>query len=278
LLAASKLVLSYAPEALSRSLVLPLLLLPGCLVSFNDYPLGDLDSSAGGSIQAGSSPILPSAGSHSQGNAGSGSAGDGGAPSSLPSKRENMIDDFEDTNPAILAQQGRMGSWYVGNDGMGTQTPRMDQPLVPSQLEPARADSRRGAHTFGGPFESWGALIGTELGPDDGYDLSGYQGMRLWVRSGAPFGGGARSVRLNLPTPGTNTGAGVCTVCSDHFGADIPLSSQWQQVTIAFSSLEQRGFGRPLLPQPDLAQVTSLQLSFGPNVTFDLWIDDIELY
>jgi hypothetical protein len=276
LLAASELVLSYAPEALSRSLVLPLLLLPGCLVSFNDYPLGDLDSSAGGSSQAGSSAILPSAGTQSQGGAGA-AGGSGGAPSSLPSKRENMIDDFEDTNPAIIEQQGRVGAWYVGNDGMGTQTPRMDQPLVPSQLEPARGESRRAAHTFGGPFESWGALIGTELGPD-GYDLSRYQGMRLWVRSGAAFGSAAKSVRLNLPTPGTNTGAGICTVCSDHFGADIPLSSQWQQVTIAFSSLEQRGYGRPLLPRPDLARVTSLQLSFGPNVTFDLWIDDIELY
>lgn len=264
--------MSYAPNLVSRSLLLPLLLLPGCLVSFNDYPLGEVEGSA---TTGGSVGISPTAGRQAQG--GSGSAGqEGGASSSFPSKRENLIDDFEDGNAAIIAQQGRVGSWYVGNDGMGTQTPRMDQPVAPSLLQPARGQSQRAAHTFGGPFSGWGALIGTAFGPD-AYDLSAYSGLRLWVRTTTASDDAAQSVRINLPMPGTNAG-GDCLVCSDHFGADIPLTSAWTQLSVPFSSLRQRGFGQPQLDEPDLAHVTSLQLSFAGGVAFDLWIDDIELY
>lgn len=257
---------------MSRSLILPLVLLPGCLVSFNDYPLGDIE----GSTSGGTPSIFPTAGSQSEG-AGKGGGDEGGSASTAPAKRENLIDDFEDADAAIIEQQGRVGSWYVGNDGMGMQTPRMDQPVVPSLLQPARGESRRAAHTFGGPFGGWGALLGTALGAD-AYDLSAYSGLRLWVRSGSISGSAAQSVRLNLPMPGTNSGGGICTVCSDHYGAEIPLTSQWQQVSVPFSSLKQRGYGRPVLAEPDLEHVTSLQLGFGSGVAFDLWIDDVELY
>jgi hypothetical protein len=109
------------------------------------------------------------------------------------------------------------------------------------------------------------------------YDLSGFRGMRLWVRSGSMLAGSAKSVRLNLPTPDTNAG-GTCMVCNDHFGFDVPLTSQWVQIDVPFSSLEQQGYGRPLLASADLEHVTSLQLGFVGNVAFDLWVDDIELY
>jgi hypothetical protein len=229
------------------------------LVSFNDYPLGDVEGNATAGASGGSGGISPTA----------------GASGSFPTKRENLIDDFEDGNAAIITQQGRVGSWYVGNDGMGTQTPRMDQPVAPIFLQPARGPSQRAAHTFGGPFAGWGALIGTAFGPD-AYDLSGYSGLRLWVRT-TTSGEVAQSVRINLPMPGTNAG-GDCSVCSDHFGADIPLTSVWTQLSVPFSSLRQRGFGQPQLSEPDLAHVTSLQLSFAGGVAFDLWLDDVELY
>jgi hypothetical protein len=267
----------------SRAL-LPLLL-PGCLVSFNDYPLGDIAGGAGtasvggaaASGGGGADGVIPKAGAQSKAG-GSGEPSDGGA--STLGAAENMIDDFQDDDEAILEQQGRKGAWYVANDGMGMQSPRDDQPLVPSVLSPARGSSTRAIHTFGGPFPSW-ALIGTSLAMsgDRGaeYDLSGFQGLRLWVRSGSTSSGSATSVRLNLPTPGTNAG-GSCTVCNDHFGFDVPLTSQWVQVDVPFSSLEQQGYGRPALASPELEHVTSLQLGFRGNVAFDLWVDDIALY
>jgi hypothetical protein len=259
------------------------LLLPGCLVSFTDYPLGDIEAAAGAATtdggRAGVAGIIPKAGAPSKGG-GSGQVGDDGGAAGMLLAGENVIDDFQDGNQAILEHQGRKGVWYVANDGMGTQTPRVDQPLVPSVLSPARGSSTRAIHTFGGPFPNW-ALIGTSLAMsgDRGaeYDLSGFEGMRLWVRNGSALAGTAQSVRLNLPTPGTNAG-GSCAVCNDHFGVDIPLTSHWAQVDVPFSSLEQQGYGRPLLASADLEHVTSLQLGFEGNVAFDLWVDDIELY
>jgi hypothetical protein len=264
----------------SRAL-LPLLV-PGCLVSFNDYPLGDIEGGAGASSggRGGVQSVSPAAGAQNEVGAGGEPAGEGGA-SGMLGAGESMIDDFQDGNQAILEQQGRKGAWYVANDGMGTQTPRVDEPLLPSLLSPPRGSSTRAIHTFGGPFAIWGALIGTSLAMagDRGaeYDLSGFQGMRLWVRRGSMLAGSAQSVRLNLPTPATNSG-GTCTVCNDHFGFDVPLTPQWVQVEVPFSSLEQQGYGRPVLAEPDLRHVTSLQLGFDRNVVFDLWVDDIELY
>ena len=256
-------------------------------MSFNDYPLGDIAGAAGavdqagtgsGGARGGSESLLPKAGASSK----AGGSGDQGGAASTVVVAENMIDDFQDSDQAILEQQGRSGSWYAANDGRGTQTPRSDQPLVPTVLETARGASTRAIHTFGGPFMTWGALIGTSLATDGErgleYDLSGYQGMRLWVRSGSTSLSSATSVRLNLPTPGTNAGSGACTVCNDHFGFDVPLTAQWALVEVPFSSLKQHGYGRPALASPDLEHVTSLQLGFGANVAFDLWVDDIELY
>jgi hypothetical protein len=262
----------------SRSLV-PLLALPGCLVSFNDYPLGDPKlepvASAGA---AGTVGALPGAGRATGGGSGT---GDGGAETSTSQANPLLIDDFEDGNAAILPQQGRSGSWYVINDGRGTQTPPAGTPVMPSALVPARGASARGAHTFGGPFGSWGALLGTVFASTDEastpYDLSGHQGLRLWVRTGATAGTAAKQVRLNLRTPATVTG-GDCTACNDHLGAEIPLTAKWTQVEVPFTTLRQMGFGRPMLASVDLKRVLGIELLFPANVSFDLWVDDVELY
>jgi hypothetical protein len=275
------------------SRALPLLALPGCLVSFNDYPLGDPEaapasessSDHGGASTAGAS-VLPSAGSASggtiavaTGHAGSQDSTIGGA--TAVGSNPLMIDDFEDGDAAILVRQGRSGSWYAANDGQGIQTPRGGLPLTPTLLEPARGTSLHGARTFGGPFTGWGALIGTTFASSGNsgaaYDVSARQGLRFWVRSGGTFSNPAKLVRLALRTPGTVTGGG-CTVCEDHFGTEIPLTAQWVQVQVPFSALRQSGYGRPLLPRPDLKQALGLELLFPANVAFDLWVDDVELY
>ncbi|HEX2873747.1 MAG TPA: carbohydrate binding domain-containing protein [Polyangiaceae bacterium] len=266
------------------------LALPGCLVSFNDYPLGDLKADEPRTLlggAAGTGSVLPNAGSSATAGsstggtiiAGADGGGDGGAADvTPPDPNALLVDDFEDTNAQILERQGRSGSWYVANDGRGLQTPRAGVPVVPAPLMPPRGTSTRGAHTFGGPFSTWGALIGTVLAAEGvAYDLSGYQGLRVWVRSGAAAPGAAKSVRLNLRTPATVMGGG-CTTCGDHFGADIPLTAQWAQVDVPFASLAQLGFGRPVLTKPDLEQALGIEFLFPINVSFDLWLDDIELY
>jgi hypothetical protein len=279
-----------------------LLALPGCLVSFNDYPLGDPQSapsssggksatstggkassaeSGGGGVSSGGTSVFPSSGSSMVGENDAGSPDPGTGGSSTVGPNPLLIDDFEDGDAAILVLQGRSGSWYVANDGKGQQTPPSGMPLAPSTLAPSRGASAHGAHTFGGPFLTWGALIGTTLASsgDSGvaYDVSSHQGVRLWVRYGGAFPNPAKQVRLNLRTPATITG-GSCTVCSDHFGAAIPLTAQWVQVEVPFTGLKQTGYGRPLLGSPDLKRAMGIELLFPVNVAFDLWIDDVEFY
>lgn len=268
---------------------------PGCLVSFADYPLGDLRGAAsggtagdGGTTAAAGSTASESGSSTSGGSdasaAGARDAGgadgtDGGA--SALGAAPSMIDDFEDGDGEILPNEGRRGAWYSDNDGTGTQTPRTNQALLPSLLNPARDGSKRGLHTSGGPFSSWGALIGTSLTSSRGaaqpYDLSRYSGIRLWLRSGGTSTTLAKRVRVNLLTPATTAGGG-CSVCGDNFGAEAPLTSEWQLVEVLLSSMKQQGFGMPRLTSPDLKRVTGLQLAFPKNVSFDLWVDDIELF
>jgi len=260
------------------------LLLPGCLVSFNDYPLelssgASGDASLGGSAgKGGASGAGTTAGKASGGAGTSGAsgthAGGGQAPSSAPA---TMIDDFEDGDRNILEQAGRSGAWYAANDGQGMQTPPGNSALIPSSLNLARGSSLHAAHTFGGPFGAWGALIGTSLAADGAYDVSAYDGIRLWVRSGSMSPTAAKQVRLSLLTPQTNMG-GSCTVCNDHFGAWVPLTPQWTLIELPFSDVKQEGFGVPKPPAPDLTRVTGIELFFPMGVSFDLWVDDIELF
>lgn len=254
--------------------------MPGCLVSFEDYPLGDLDGAAQGEAGAGGSETPAAVGGSAAGEAPSlegGAAAEGGAPAT--SAEVSALDDFEHEDSTILELDGRKGDWYVSNDGRGVQTPPAGADLLPTPLERARGGSTHALHTSGGPFFSWGALVGASFSSGERYDLSGYRGIRMWVRSSpsAMMGpGAAKQVRLNLTTTATSAG-GPCTVCNDHFGADIPLSSQWVLVDLPLKSLKQVGFGRPQLEQ-DLSAVVDLQLTFPANVAFDLWVDDVELY
>lgn len=272
--------------SLARSALLaaaPAWLLFGCLVSFNDYPLGALDDGAG--MNEGGSGVMLTAGTGTGGGTPEGATGGGGSEGAtggtgggkmaMPAVSENLIDDFEDGDDAIREHAGRSGIWYVANDGFGPQTPRAEQPLLPVGLKPARGASKRGLHTTGGPFGVWGALIGTALALDGDevlpYDLSGYSGVRLWLRAGSQAPGVAQVARVNFVTPATKDPP------SDHFGVDIELTPEWQQVEVPFESLEQLGFGFPL-PAPDLTQVLALQFFFERTQAFDLWVDDIELY
>jgi Carbohydrate binding domain (family 11) len=290
----------------------PLALLPGCLVAFNDYPRGDWASEgSSGAVTAGTTAasgsggelqVTPSAGTSSGGSlASGGSAGSDVGGSSMPSDggadpqaggpdqtggttsvlNPNLIDDFEDGDELILEQQGRKGSWFISNDGTGPQTPDAGAQVLPSAFMLVRSGSTRGLHTSGGPFETWGAIVGTTLasiGDEPApYDLSMFQGIRLWVRSSSMSPAAAKEVRLDLPTPATTKG-GACMSCGDHFGIRVPLTAKWTQIEVPFANLKQTGFGRPLLVRPDLKAVTSLQFQFPENVSFDLWLDDVELY
>jgi hypothetical protein len=268
------------------------LLLGGCVVSFDDYPVGHLDGApssgsgafagdigAGGTGKGGAgsggTAGLATGGS-SQGGTGAvvGVGGEAGAETSTVESDPNLIDDFEDGDDAILTNDDRQGTWYVSNDGMGLQEPGMQEDMTPSMLVPTRDASRRALHTSGSGFSVWGAFVRAYLrvsgARNEPYDASGYTGVRFWARSGDDE---EHSAFLMLPSVKTTT----CPGCGDHFGSEFQYTSEWQEFRMPFDAMKQRGFGPP---QPALVteEIVAVQILFADDVDFDVWIDDIGFY
>jgi hypothetical protein len=307
-----------------RRCVLAAVVTTSCLVSFNDYPVGELPpvngasagvgsvvasgsgavgsgaaASAGGSGAVGSGAVgsgaTPSAGG-SGGSTASGATGgtqqvgtggddtaggapgeEGGAPGHEPVETfpEDLIDDFEDTDDEILANDGRSGSWIVTNDGTGAQDPGENESQLPVLLVPARGTSQRGLHTAGKDFTDWGASVLAnlnEIGNEAAlYDASRYTGVRFWARSGD---GLEHEARLALPSRETTT---FCLTCGDHFGSDFPYSGQWREVHLPFEDMQQDGWGQ-VRPALKPAELLAVQLLFVDGLAFDLVVDDIGFY
>jgi hypothetical protein len=248
------------------------------LVQFDQYPLQEaVGGESHDSGLAGQPSVMPGGGA---GTTSAGGTGGGGVPSQEPPGE--LLDNFEDGDSRILMRNGRGGTWYVGNDGTGEQLPVSTGELLPVALESPRADSRFALHSSGGPFATWGAFVGTSLMEGTGsdwYDLGQYTGMRLWLRSLPPAGvtDAAARVHVYVPTVHSNSG-GTCTVCNDHLHALLPLSREWTEVEIYFSSLRQEGWGRPSVQPGDVSRATAIQFGFRQGERFDLWIDDIVLF
>jgi hypothetical protein len=208
-----------------------------------------------------------------------GETGEGGEPAALGN--QNLVDDFEDGDASILELQGRSGVWLASNDGRGQQTPKNGENVMPSALDLVNGASTRAIHTWGSGsgFTTWGAMVGTALATSGGkavaYDLSGHRGLRFWVRSGSTSIYAAKAVRLNFPTTASSSG---CTMCGDHPGVDVPLTSKWVHIDVPLSTLKQQGWGRPRIPTPDVTQTLGIQFLFATGAAFDLWVDDLELY
>lgn len=250
-----------------------------CLVSFNDYPVGDIrpDPSAGAPSMAGNGGSGGTPGGNGGGGAGTGAAAatGGAAGGGATAAVVDLIDDFEDGNSQILPSEGRSGFWQTTNDGAGVQTPSSDAALS-ATLEPARGDSSRALHTTGSGFDRWGAAVRTDFNQQgfesQAYDVSGYTGLKLWARTG---NGDTDTVRVQIVTPGTEDG---CFTCADHFGSDAQLTAEWQEFTLPFAEMEQQGWGMPQLSSFDLENALGLQFTFARNDDFDVWIDDVGFY
>jgi hypothetical protein len=280
----------------------------GCVVSFDDYPVGELEGSTAkggsgavgngsgavgngsstggtgiGAVGNGSGAVGNESGAAGDGSGGSDTTGSGGADggaggeagegADTPSIPIDLIDDFEDGNAAILPNDGREGKWYVMNDGSGTQKPSAQDTIVPPLLDAPRGKSKRALHTVGGGFFAWGAYIRANLRTgmmnNVPYDASRYTGVRFFARSGD---GDKHSAIFMLPTVGTS-----CPGCTNHFGTKFEYSSEWQEYFLPFNEMKQQGFGMPgakLKPK----EIVAVQVQFDNNVDFDLWIDDIGFY
>ena len=189
------------------------------------------------------------AGEGGQGGAGAsgGASGSGGAPDA--GSDNNLIDDLEDGDKVIRQVAGRQGSWYVFNDGKGTQTPPVGA-FTP--FAGGARSSRYATHTFGQGFSDWGAGIAVDLNnpgdnPQDdrrgAYDVSGWHGFAFQAK-----GNGAVRFKVITRAIADALDHGTCQPqqdrpCFDAHGARITLSADWTQHRIRFSELAQEGWG-----------------------------------
>ncbi|WP_437736178.1 hypothetical protein [Sorangium sp. So ce1335] len=242
---------------------------------------------AGGAGGAGGGPSSASASA-------AGGAGVGGDDGGVPADIE-LIDDMEDGDSAIDEAGGRVGYWYSYNDGTGTQTPpvyseEMPVGFHPEELTPPRGESTRAVHTFGSGFTEWGAGVGFALnGPDMGlfaYDASAYTGIVFWAKLGDP--GAVTTVKVNISDKLSEPAGGICDEtagegdanrCFDHWSIMAPLGTEWAPIVIPFEELTRAGLGaEPTAQAIDLEGIYTIELRFGQDEVFDVYIDDIGFY
>lgn len=193
-----------------------------------------------------------------------------------------LIDSMEDGDGAIEMLEGRSGVWFAFNDKTGgAQLPASDEEtFVMSTLDPPRGDSRSAARTQGSGFTKWGAGIGFELYSQRAYDLSRYAGITFSAKRTA---GTADKLRFALTDVATTPRGGQCRTyvdysdCSDHFGVNITLDTEFRSYSFAWSDLKQVGWGKPKPPAIDTTQVYGVRFQTDTVEDFDFWIDDIAL-
>jgi hypothetical protein len=200
---------------------------------------------------------------------------------------ESMIDDMEDPDDAILVADLRRGAWFVLNDGTAgaVQTPAMGAVFTMTAIPGGRGTSTYAAHTAGQGFTVWSALFGFWLNRRPAqlkelYDASKYNAITFWARAGVSDAAGfSPSVRIQLPDRNTDPDGQICTAdgsagCSDHFGRNIVLTSDWVKYIIRFTSMQQAGFGF-IAPNLDAAHLYGVEFQFPLGSAFDCWVDDI---
>ncbi|MFV8752900.1 hypothetical protein ACNOYE_20330 [Nannocystaceae bacterium ST9] len=192
----------------------------------------------------------------------------------IPIEPDNMLDNFEDGDGAIIPNGGRQGYWYVFNDASvgGTQTPAPDIVLP----ESGGADGTSMAmHTAGSGFAEWGAGIGADINNMGDvkmtWDGSAFTGIVVMARGN----GQVRAVVQTEATVPPEEG-GTCAIDCDPHGKILLLSDEWQQFTLPFAQLAQEGWGTPA--EWDASTIIGIQFKVAKNVDFDFRVDEIGFY
>lgn len=177
-----------------------------------------------------------------------------------------LIDDFEDGNPLIAAEEGRVALWSLFQD---TEALGGNSTLVPQTRPGGTRTNRYAIHAQGGELRNWGAVIQISFTPAC-YDVSAYEGITFSARGPGRLYAGVREVRVVPPEYG-----GTCTKdCYNAHQKKVDLTSQWRTFSIKWSEMYQRGYNMPPL---DPSKVNSLNFSILPGDTpFDVWLDDVK--
>jgi len=186
-----------------------------------------------------------------------------------------LIDDLEDGNIQIPEFDGRMGGWYIYDDGTGGR----QQPSPLRVTTESAAVGTTAIRTYGEGFTSWGAAIGlaftiSEL--DYGncpYDASAYDGVSFWAR-------GSGTIRFHISTMDTATveEGGRCTgeKCWDDYGIELALEDEWQHFVVRWEDLARGGWG--VDSEFDPRELLLMHWQQEHALEFDTWVDDLRFY
>jgi hypothetical protein len=234
-------------------------------------------SDAGGSAPAGGTG----------GSGGAGGVNGGGGPQECPvvqaDPMQPLLDDVNDLDPALPMVGGRIGGWYLAtDDSMGTVMPAASPDMPPRPTQPGAFGSPYAMRVSGGGFTEWGVSLGMALlaplrnAPACPYDLTRQAGLRFMLKGTVSD----MIVRVQVATVQTHQPmqGGTCmgNGCGDHYGFDVPVSNDWQEVKVDFADLTQVGWGQEL--DFNLRESLNIEFHVNPSVTFDVWIDDLSFY
>lgn len=213
-------------------------------------------------------------------------AGGETGPDAQPPGAEDLIDDLEDGDDAIVGETGRMGGWYTFHDDTvgGTQEPP-DTGFAPTAG--GAGGSAFAATTTGSGFSEWGAGMGFDLnnpeavgevGTRGPYDATLYRGIAFSAKGNVAM---TVAVEVTGVTP-TDRGGG-CTPsttegmeCDDLHGEAIALTGEWTEYLVEFGQLRQGGWG--LAVPFSASEVTAVLFTTDANLAFDVSVDDVRFY
>lgn len=199
----------------------------------------------------------------------------GGSP---PGASDLLIDDAEDGDDQVIAQDGRDGYLYTYVDA------RSQLVGHPANARVRPAPLAGGAHGSRCAWNLRGRLADERIvfaglgvnftSPKGAYDASRFAGVSFFARHGA---GSAWRMRVLFPDGNTDPDGHVCRDCFNHFGATIDLTDDWKQYTVLFDSLGQTGdWGTPGPAKVDRSKLFGIEFRVkNVDEPFDIWIDDI---
>lgn len=209
---------------------------------------------------------------------------------------ENMIDDLDDGDDAIIITEERAGDWYVFNDETsgGEQTPSADGSFTPEAGGPE--GSSYAAHTFGSGFTEWGAGIGFDVNNGAGdetadagakasvgtkgtFDASAFTGVAFMAKGNVSLRAMISVLAVVAEEEGGTCvqGATDADLCDNSHGLSFNLTDSWQQYKLPFDQVTQEeGWGQTVDFDP--ATIVSILFQTGPGEDFDVWVDEIGFY
>jgi hypothetical protein len=200
-------------------------------------------------------------------------------PGGLAPAADGAIDDFEDGDNQGTLEAGRDGYWYVAKDSQGTEVsvPETGFSVADGGADGSTTSVHVKGKTGGGGDQAWGMELGLNFknSQSDLYDASKYAAFSFKAKNGTKTAD--KNVRVSLADVNTHPNGAVCTTCYNHFNANIELTPDWKEYTIAFEDMRQRqGWGAPRPARLSADKLVNVNFQMGGGKEFDLWVDDLK--